>query len=75
MSRDRPKQLPLLGGQRTVEEAFARIAYRGYEIEGHGSQSFERVYERGGFAVEELIHWAFVAGRGKPVEFGKELES
>ena len=38
-----------------VPEAVARLAYVEYARAGHGSQSFERLHERGGFSWAELI--------------------
>jgi len=41
-----PPQLP---------EEIARLAYEEYANQGHGGQSFERLHERGGFGVTEVI--------------------
>ena len=38
-----------------VREDVARWVYREYEAQGHGSQSFDRLHERGGFGVGELV--------------------
>lgn len=38
-----------------VPEKYARSAYVEYCDQGHGGQSFERVQERGGFGVFEIM--------------------
>ncbi|WAT10134.1 hypothetical protein [Rouxiella badensis] len=38
-----------------VDELIAREAYKEYAAQGHGSQSFERLHERGGFCAMEII--------------------
>lgn len=71
------RKVPLQYRGGGIPEHSARIAYRGYEIQFPGSarmQSFERLHERGGFGLEELVYLAFVAGRGSSVEMGRELE-
>lgn len=44
--RDRRPKLP---------EDIARLAYEEYANQGHGNQSFDRLHERGGFGVSEVI--------------------
>lgn len=68
-----PYQAFIVRGQASLPRRFAEVAYRGYCIEGHGGQSFDRLHERGGFGIEELVHFAFVAGRGAPARWGEEL--
>ena len=41
--------------QNRVPEEIAREAYAEYADEGHGHQSFERLHERGGFAMYETM--------------------
>lgn len=40
---------------RGISERFARSAYVEYCAQGHGDQSFERLHERGGFGVTEIM--------------------
>ena len=72
-----PYQATTSRGHNSITEKMARIVYRGYELAGHGSQSFEKVHERGGFDVEEMIHFAFIAGCGfaRGIVFGDEIVS
>lgn len=41
--------------ERGVPEAIARLAYEEYANQGHGSQSFDRLHERGGFSETEIV--------------------
>lgn len=43
-------------GSDTVPEPIARLAYEEYANQGHGGQSFERIHERGGFGVTEVVN-------------------
>lgn len=43
------------GAMRLVPEVIAKEAYKEYADQGHGSQSFERLHQRGGFTPEEII--------------------
>lgn len=38
-----------------LPEEIARLAYEEYANQGHGGQSFDRLHERGGFGVTEVI--------------------
>lgn len=38
-----------------LPEPIARLAYEEYVNQGHGNQSFDRLHERGGFGVTEVI--------------------
>jgi len=40
---------------RGVPEKYARSAYVEYCAQGHGGQSFNRLHERGGFGVFEIM--------------------
>ncbi len=44
---------PISDGRIPTE--IAKEAYQEYADEGHGSQSFERMHERGGFAIYETL--------------------
>lgn len=37
-----------------IPKHLAEEAYKEYSAQGHSSQSFERLHQRGGFAVDEL---------------------
>ncbi len=55
-----------------VKEEIAREAYKEYADEGHGGQSFERLQERGGFDVTELI--ALLYCRCRRLETGQRSD-
>lgn len=38
-----------------IPEPIARLAYEEYANQGHGSQSFDRLHERGGFSEAEIV--------------------
>lgn len=42
-------------GGATIKERYAREAYKEYEAQFGSAQSFERIHERGGFGIEEII--------------------
>jgi hypothetical protein len=63
-------------GRSTVPEPIARMAYAEYERQGHGSQSFDRLHERGGFGVVELMtllcqRIAFIEARTKGIPYAE----
>lgn len=39
---------------RRIPRVIAEEAYKEYAAQGHGSQSFDRLHERGGFSTAEL---------------------
>lgn len=41
----------------TVPRVLAEAAWQGYDAEGHGGQSCERLHERGGFDLSELAYY------------------
>lgn len=47
----------------TIDERIAREAYKEYSAQGHGAQSFERIHERGGFSLGEIIALLFTRCR------------
>lgn len=51
---------PLHGGQgirASIPRIVAEAAWEGYAADGHGSQSCERLHERGGFGLSELGYY------------------
>jgi hypothetical protein len=38
----------------SIPKIIAEEAYKEYSAQGHGSQSFQRLQERGGFSAEEI---------------------
>lgn len=47
--------VPMQSDFRRVPEIIAQEAYKEYADQGHGSQSFARLHERGGFSAGEII--------------------
>ncbi len=55
MSREFPVQKDQHGERGTIPWSLAEVAYEAYSAAGHGSQSLERLAERGGFGWAELL--------------------
>lgn len=51
--------VPMQGDFHKIPEVIAREAYQEYSDQGHGSQSFARLNERGGFSVGEIIMFLY----------------
>lgn len=47
--------VPMQKSPLKIPEIIAREAYKEYADQGHGSQSFARLHERGGFSAAEII--------------------
>ncbi len=43
--------------KRTIPAIVGEAAWEGYSADGHGSQSCEKVHQRGGFGLEELGYY------------------
>lgn len=41
----------------TVPRIVAEAAWQGYDADGHGGQSCERLHQRGGFGLSELAYY------------------
>jgi len=46
---------PMQPSRRTIPHVIAEEAWKEYRDQGHGSQSLQRLNERGGFSAEEII--------------------
>ena len=51
--------VPMQGDFERIPEIIAREAYKEYADQGHGSQSFARLHERGGFSAGEIIMFLY----------------
>jgi hypothetical protein len=51
--------VPMQGDFKRVPEIIAKEAYKEYADQGHGSQSFARLHERGGFSAGEIIMFLY----------------